>query len=150
MNQRTAQKLQNALARAGRPMTPGEAAAAAGLSNRPDRFAALVNELTERGEILTTRAGNLIRPADAGLICAEIVSQSPHFCFAVRRCAVPRPSGLKIRIFKRRSGGHTKHSSKKDATRSTRCRTSGCIVKTENIFILLPASSPQRNRQTAP
>lgn len=82
MNQRTAQKLQNALARTGRPMTPGEAAAAAGLSNRPDRFAALVNELTERGEILTTRAGNLIRPADAGLICAEIVSQSPHFCFA--------------------------------------------------------------------
>ena len=82
MNQRTAQKLQNALARAGRPMTSGEAAAAAGLSNRPDRFAALVNELTERGEILTTRAGNLIRPADAGLVCAEIVSQSPHFCFA--------------------------------------------------------------------
>lgn len=80
MNKRNAQKLLRFLQQAGRAVSPAEAARSVALEPAP--FTRLVTELETRGLLLTTRVGNLIAPEHAGVVCAQLVSQSARFSFA--------------------------------------------------------------------
>ena len=74
-------KLCEALNKAGRALSPKEAARAAGIFDE-QQLAQLVQRLENEGRLLVTKQGNLISPEEAGMVKAQITSRSARFSFA--------------------------------------------------------------------